>query len=492
MTPFTKWRWLVLICLLFPCLQAQQPQVGATRLQDLNAVKIEALQHSLSYQYLGELSDGIGPRLTGSTQDARAGQWALETMRAIGLRNVHPEPWKMEKGWHRGIARARLIIPFPLDLTVASYGWTGSTVLGGAEAGVLRVDSNALSKEAQEQSATWAGKILLVTAKDPKASDPLKTMSELPGFLETARMAGAVAVLHRDPRPGLVLAHTGPILFPGRLSLLPVLDLAGEHESLLIRMLESGKPARLRVEVQNDFTPGAVVSNNIVGEIPGSEHPKQVVVLGAHLDSWDLGTGAIDDGFGVAAVLGAAKSILSSRVTPKRTIRFILFTGEEQGLLGSRAYTQQHQAELNDLICAIILDWGNGPITKFTLSGHGELAEPFTQFFAAIDKATSLSVGKGYLTYTDAFAFTLCGVPGIAALQDSPNYALVGHSAADTFDKVDERILAWDSALLALSGIWVANDPTRVGTRWSPAETIQRLEEQRASLQALGLWPFPH
>jgi hypothetical protein len=472
-------------------LLAQQPQTGATRLQGLNAVKVEALRPPASYQFLSELSDGIGPRVTGSAQDARAAQWALETMRAIGLRNVHPEPWQLERGWNRGIARARLILPFPLELTVASYGWTGSTVMGGAEAGVLRVDSNALGRESRELSTTWAGKILLITAKDPKVTNPLRTMAELPGFLEAARSAGAIAVLHRDPRPGLVLAHTGPLLFPGRLSHLPVLDLAGEHESLLIRILESGKPVRMRVEIQNYFTAGAVESNNIVGEIPGSEHPEQVVVLGAHLDSWDLGTGAIDDGFGVAAVLGAAKSILSSRVTPKRTIRFILFTGEEQGLLGSRAYVQQHQAELNDLVCAIVLDWGNGPITKFMLSGHGELAEPFTNFFATIDEAASLSVGKGYLTYTDAFAFTLCGVPGIVPFQDSPNYALMGHSAADTFDKVDERILARDSALLALSGFWLANAPTRVGTRWSPAETIQRLEEQRPFLQALGLWSFP-
>ena len=146
-----------------------------------------------------------------------------------------------------------------------------------------------------------------------------------------------------------------------------VLDIVEEQEALITRMLKSGVPVRMRIDVLNEFTNGACSSSNIVGEIVGSRHPEEIVLLGAHLDSWDLGTGSIDDGFGVGAVLGAAQSIVASGIRPERTIRFALFTGEEQGLLGSRAYTRAHQEELKNFVCAFILDWGSGPITKFPL-----------------------------------------------------------------------------------------------------------------------------
>ncbi len=120
------------------------------------------------------------------------------------------------------------------------------------------------------------------------------------------------------------------------------------------------------LNVQNQFTGTAVLSGNIVGEVVGSDHPEQILVIAAHLDSWDLGTGATDDGFGVAAVLGAAKAIIASGVQPKRTLRFILFTGEEQGILGSRAYVKQHRAELPNTLAALAVDWGGGPITSIS------------------------------------------------------------------------------------------------------------------------------
>jgi carboxypeptidase Q len=493
MTPERKSRWplLVLISSFFSFgLLAQAPQSNSYHDPSLNVVKAQALQHPSSYAFLKELSDGIGPRLTGSVEDSRAAEWALQTMHAIGLQYVHAEPWHLEHGWKRGFACAQLLSPFPLELTVTSYGWAGSTPTGGVEAEVIEVNSNALSDEVGRSAARWAGKVLLLVPKDPKQGDMLGTISQMPEFLSAARKAGAVAVLDRDPRPGMMLVHTGPLGFPGRSSILPVLDIAVEHEALIRRILEDGKPVRLKVEVQNGFTPGAVVSNNIVGEIPGTQQPEQIVILGAHLDSWDLGTGAIDDGFGVAAVLGAAKSIVASGVKPHRTIRIVLFTGEEQGLLGSRAYVQEHQAEADSVLCALVLDWGNGPITKYLFSGHDEFATPLQDLINSVADVAAVRTGNGYLTYTDAYAFILAGIPGITPFQDSPNYTLIGHSAADTLDKVEADILERDSALLALSSLWIADYPTTIGRHWSPEKTAQMLSEQRTALRALGLWPF--
>jgi hypothetical protein len=452
------------------------------------AVKSLALHHSQALTFLEELSDRVGPRLTGSPQDAQAAQWALRTMRALGLQNVHAEPWQLEKGWRRHFARGRLISPFPLELMLASYGWTGST-RGNREAGVVSVDADALAAEAPKNAAAWAGKVLLVTPKDPKRSDALRTLAQLPAFLSRAAEAGAIAVLLRDRRPGALL-HTGPIGFPARSTSIAVLDIVEEQEALIARLLNSGVPVRLEMDVSNEFTDAPVSSNNIVGEITGSRHPEQVVLLGAHLDSWDLGTGAIDDGFGVAAVLGAAQSLAASGAKPGRTIRFALFTGEEQGLLGSREYVRAHRDEWQNFVCALILDWGNGPITKFPLAGHAELAAPLEPLFRSIADVAAIQVSMGYLTYTDAYAFTFAGIPAVAPLQDSPNYSAWGHSAADTIDKVNPEVLARDSAILALAAIWIADSPSRIGSLFSPERTARELEPQRATLELLGLWPF--
>ncbi|HEY6766055.1 MAG TPA: M20/M25/M40 family metallo-hydrolase [Candidatus Sulfotelmatobacter sp.] len=483
---------MIVSTFLFPFgSQGQLQKISSTDVsQSFKTVEDEALKHPIAYQLLKVLTDEIGPRLTGSPPDSRAQQWALKEMRSIGLSNVRGEEWQLERGWRRGYARAQLVIPFHLDLAVASYGWSGSTPNGGAEADLVLVDSAALELEAQEHSANWPGKILLLTPKDPKHFDLFKSMADLPAFLTAAASAHAIAIINGDPRPGILLPHTGPIGLPFHRTDLVVLDMASEQRDLIARTLQLGKVGRVKIDVQNEFTRGAVPSRNIVGEIPGSDYPEQVVVLGAHLDSWDLGTGAVDDGFGVAAVLGSAKAILSAGVKPKRTIRFILFTGEEQGLLGSHAYLKQHQAEARNFVCAVVLDWGSGPITRFPLAGHDEFAAPMQELFRSSKALASMTTSPGYLTFTDAYSFTLAGIPGIAPLQDSPNYTMVGHSAADTLDKVNESTLNQDTAMMASMAIWIADYPIRIGSVWSPEQTSQSLQEQRRSLQLLGLWPF--
>lgn len=182
--------------------------------QSFKTVEDEALKHPIAYPLLKVLTDEIGPRLTGSPPDSRAQQWALKEMRSIGLSNVRGEEWQLERGWRRGYARAQLVIPFHLDLAVASYGWSGFTPNGGAEADVVLVDSTALELEVQEHSANWPGKILLLTPKDPKHFDLFKSMSDLPAFLAAAASAHAIAIINGDPRPGILLPHTGPIGLP--------------------------------------------------------------------------------------------------------------------------------------------------------------------------------------------------------------------------------------------------------------------------------------
>src|SRR5262249_43839943 len=147
-------------------------------------------------------------------------------------------------------------------------------------------------------------------------------------------------------------------------NLIPAVDLPAEHQKLMERLLLQDRAVSIAINVHNSFSAGPVRSENIVGEIQRAVRPDKVVLVGAHLDSWDLGTGATDDGFGVAAILGAAQALARSGLRPARTLRFVLFTGEEEGLLGSRAYVRQHATELGNIVAVFALDWGAGPVVQ--------------------------------------------------------------------------------------------------------------------------------
>ena len=203
---------------------------------------------------------------------------------------------------------------------------------------------------------------------------PMLAYSKLLPLLRAATAAHAVVVLRHDTRPGDGLVHTEPVAaaLPGTIDtrLIPSVDLAAEHQKLMERRLLQNRAVSIDINVENSFSAGPVPSGNFVGEIRGAVHPEKVVLVGAHLDSWDLGTGAIDDGFGVAAILGAAQALVRSGLRPARTLRFVLFTGEEEGLLGSRAYVRQHAAELGNIVAVFALDWGAGPVVKLPTAGR--------------------------------------------------------------------------------------------------------------------------
>jgi len=189
---------------------------------------------------------------------------------------------------------------------------------------------------------------------------PMRAYSELLPLLRAASAAHAVVVLRHDTRPGDGIVHSEPlaVALPETIdaSLIPAVDLPVEHQRLIERLLLQNRPVSIDINVENSFSAGLVPSENIVGEIEGAVRPEQVLLVSAHLDSWDLGTGATDDGFGAAAVLGAARALVRTSLRPARTLRFVLFTGAEEGLLGSRAYVRQHAAELGNIVAAFALD----------------------------------------------------------------------------------------------------------------------------------------
>jgi carboxypeptidase Q len=235
---------------------------------------------------------------------------------------------------------------------------------------------------------------------------------------------------------------------------------------------------------------GPMEQENVVAEIRGREKPDEFVILAAHLDSWELGTGALDNGCNAALVIEAARAISASGVKPRRSIRFILFTGEEQGMLGSWAYARAHRAELDRAICVIVFDEGIGRVSGYSLGGRRDIEDGLRDILRPIE-----SWGATQHTYdaplgTDNFDFLVEGVPTLLANQEEANYIVNYHAASDTFDKVDIRELKLHAALAAVTAYGIAERADRLGKRQSRAEIEALMKETGLDQQmhGFGVW----
>jgi hypothetical protein len=461
----------------------------------LTAIAGQGMMNTHAYDELEDLSDNIGGRLTGSPQAAKAIEWGQERMRAIGLSNVHAEKWQLSHGWTRISAGAELTAPIQRRLSVDSMGWVGSTPKGGAEGDVVPVNMYQLDQEMKDNSGKWDGKMLLMIQKGEKPSrdDMMKQFAKFGPFLKAAYAAHAIGVIGGQGgsvAQGMHLTHTGSLGFDTYYDI-PVVSMIAEDQQQLERFLDHGKTVRVKLDVQNRVS-GPVETANVVGDIPGTEHPEQVVVIGGHLDSWDLAEGTTDDGVGVATTLGAAEAIIKSGQRPRRTMRFVLFTGEEQGLLGSLAYTKTHKDEMKNHVGAVILDNGQGPVVSLNLGGRDDLIAAVQKFTDSVKAFGEVKVDDRTVFGTDAGPFILAGLPGINMGQDSPEYKYTHHSAVDTFDKVKPDLLTRDSTLMALTAFWIADRPERLASPWTPQQTAAMLTKKHEDtiLKMFGMWPF--
>ena len=490
---------LSLSVLLYFCLAAAKDSAEPSSpaedgtLPALTAIAGNGMIGNHSYSDLQELSDDIGGRVTGSPQAARAIEWGLGKMRAVGLENVHAEKWQMKRGWTRVSAQAEMLTPIHRRLSVDSMGWVGSTRKGGVEAELLPVNVNQLDTEMKDNAAKWSGKILITVSKGDRPRDDVGAFGRFGKFLEAAHQVGALALIGGQggsAAAGMNITHTGSMGYDTYYDI-PVVSMIAEDQLQLERMLDAGRTVRLRLDVQNRVS-GAVDSANVVGEIRGSVNPEQVIVVGGHLDSWDLAQGSTDDGTGVATTLGSAEAIKKSGFKPKRTVRFVLFTGEEQGLLGSLAYTRMHKDDMPNHVAAVILDSGQGPVVRLGLGGRNDLIPAVKKFTEAVRAFGELEVNDNVTFGTDSGPFSLAGLPGITMLQDSPEYRYTHHSPVDTFDKVKPDLLLRDATVVALTAFWIADRPERLASPWSTEKVAKMLvdKKQDGFLKAIGLWTF--
>ncbi len=425
---------------------------------------------------LHHVSDIIGPRLTGSPALKRANDWTVDRMKRYGLANVRLEPWSLPEGWERGSAFARVVEPDNgRTLTVAAMGWSPGTK------GRIAADVVAVQAKTSAELAQYKGKLkdAIVLRAPPSRVRPINEppMAEGPttprqgdrgGFglqrevADLARKEGAAAVLLDAGKPQGLLSMSGGWPRGGDRasaeSRIPMLFTAHEHYSLLWRLAtRPGARTRVELEVSNKFLPGPIAVYNTVGEVRGKEKPDEFVVVGAHLDSWDLAQGTTDNGTGVCVVLEAARAIVKSGVQPRRTIRFVLFTGEEQGLHGSRAYVERHKDEMERTSVALVHDTGTGKVQGVGASNRPGVKSILEAELVSL-KGLGLTevVGRG-MGGSDHMSFDRAGVPGFMLRQDMTEYRFTHHSQTDTLDKAHEANLVQGAQVLAVTAMRLAN-----------------------------------
>jgi hypothetical protein len=408
-----------------------------------------------SYEYVSELTGTFGSRLTGSNAYERSVDWSVAQFRAAGVRSVTTEPFSIADGWERGAARGRILSPVEQPLHLESLAWMPSTPEGGMEGEVVVVSD--LRPEAIAAQSSLKGRIALVVPSGTRGdvAERLKLRQNLDARL---RAAEAIALLSPDTAPGNVL--TARLFGSGtELGVLPAAQVGREDAELLRRLLEKG-PVRIAFEWRNRLTSGPVSVRNVIAEIRGRERPDEWVMVGAHLDSWDFATGAQDNGTGVAMVLDAARAIAGLGRPPRRSIRFALWGGEEQGLIGSRAYVDAHQSDLARCVAVINTDGGTGRIRGFLVPGRPDVAaamRPLSQALLGELGATGLDQSMRYAFQSDTGPFILHGVPTLDLDPDEAPYERVHHKANDTLDHVDRRNLAVGTAVIAITAYAIAD-----------------------------------
>ena len=446
-----------------------------------SALGASPLEENLRY-----LTDSIGGRITGSPAANRAVGWAVEALRHAGVDEVHTEKFTIPAGWSEGHTQIEVISPESFPVRLVSIAWSPGTPEGGITRDIVDVGPGDDAGFARAGEAV-KGAIVLVH------SDILVTWDDLfheyavaSGIADRSVHAGALAILWMSSRPNLLLyRHT--VAGAGQIDHIPQAVVAREDAERVARFLARGQRVRVHFEMSNRVT-GPVESENVIAEIRGREKPGEFVLLGAHLDSWDLGTGALDNGCNAMMVIDAARVIRASGVIPRRSIRFALFTGEEQGLLGSWDYARAHRPELDRMVAAIVFDGGIGEVTGFSLGGRKDLLPAVRE---ALEPVQSLGV-KDFTfdidTGTDEFDFVLEGVPTLVANQAAANYLINYHAASDTFDKVDIAQLKRQVAISAVTAYALADREQPIGPRQSRAQIEQNLKAEGVDSRAPGKW----
>jgi carboxypeptidase Q len=443
------------------------PASAASPGEDLETIAVSlrdrALASTHAHDLLRSLTTEAGPRFAGTLGDRAGVAWAERTMQELGFDEVEAEPVTVPR-WVRGEAAAAIVAPYPQRLLVTALGGSIGTPAEGITADVVEVPS-LVGLDALPDDAV-RGRIVFLDQRMERLQSGMGYVLVVPNRLYGAAKAaakGAVAVVIRSVGTGTHrFPHTGMMQYEEGVPRIPAAALAIPDADLLERQLAAGGPVTLHLFLSARQL-AETTSANVVGTLRGRERPEEIVLLGAHLDSWDLGTGAMDDGIGCVSVLEAARLIAELPHRPRRSIRVVLFANEEFGASGAAAYADRHQAELASHVVAAESDFGLGPIWRFA-TGFG----PGTG--ATADRIAALLAPLGVTHYpdpayggTDLAPLRAAGVPVADLTGDGTYYFDYHHTADDTLDKVDPEPLSQNAAAYAVFAWWAAESDVDFG-----------------------------
>jgi carboxypeptidase Q len=443
--------------------------------QDLVKLGGQLMLAGKAYEYDRQLSDELGPRLTGSENYVKAADWAVGEFKRLGLTNARKDEWEIANTWEPvEWAEGRILSPREMRLHLESDGWGPSTPKGGVKGKVFYL--KALTEEAVKAAAPdIKDAIVMVDGETLEAS----------GESMWGKMIDAVSLVENEGAKAFLVGFGDRNNVPSMMGLdgangavrkIPLANVGMEDSKLLRRMLERG-PVEVEFSFRNKVRERVKVPN-VVADIPGTDGSGEYVLIGGHLDSWQLGTGAQDNGTGAASVMAVAEAVKASGIQPKRTLRFVLFGGEEEGLLGSIHYADAHAAELDKCAGVFVTDTGaEAPKGWFVVGREDErkAIEALKPLLGALG-ADALSDDGRFTFSTDHGPFLVKGVPVFLLWTPADEYRKIHHKPSDTFDKVNHRDLNLGAAVLGVTVLSVADAPAML-KHYSQSEMEEQLKK---------------
>lgn len=424
--------------------------------------------------------DELGPRPAGTPAMQRAVDWSVEAFREAGVDDVHREEFTIPTLWHEGATEVEVTAPVAFPVQAAATAWTPATRRRGIEAEVL--DGGQRPGDIERLGERARGNIILVRLDQVQSFYDLGVeQRDAILALREAVEVGAAAMLLVSTRPDrLLYRHVHSV--NGEIDPIPSALVTREDGLRIGRLLEAGHTVRARLRLPNRIETN-VRDANVVAEIRGTEKPEEIVLLGAHFDSWDMGTGCLDNGVNVTLVIEVARAMMRAGVRARRTIRFVLFSGEEAGLIGSWAYVRRHRDELDRYVAVIVHDMGLGEIEGYALNGRAKLEEPLRAALEPLGRGAPQRHTADAFFGSDHFDFLLEGVPALVAMQDTSDYVRPYHSAADTYNRVTPGALRQRIRTAAMAAFGIADLPERFGPRLDREQVASLLDRTQLDEQ---------
>ncbi len=420
-------------------------------------VKKASEESDLAYEIVKSLTVEVGPRIPGSQGDKRAVAWAEAKLNELGFDKVYKQPVRV-RNWERGFADAKVVAPFPQELVITALGGSIATPENGLEAKVVMFDSLASLGAAEKEEVEGNIVFLNTRMQRDKAGKFYGKVvpNRVAGAVEASKMGAKAVIIRSVGTDNSRFAHTGVMRYDDDVEKIPAGAISTADADNLEAMFDSKEDVVLNINMQAKDA-GWQTSYNVIGEFTGSEKPDEVILISAHLDSWDEGTGALDDGAGVGIVTAAAKIIKDTIGQPKRTIRVILYAAEEIGLVGAYQYVRTNRDSLENIIFAAESDFGAGQIYQLDTRFDEAVRNDPSDLYAML-KAMGVELGNNTTNGgPDVSMLPNYGVPVIALKQDGTYYFDYHHTPNDTLDKIELDDIRQNQTVWAVITAYIAN-----------------------------------